>query len=77
MSSNNNNFTVNTEQDTITIQPKSQTKVDIIFNPSSIGNGNGQQQHQSNISFVNDKVCIENKNKKESYLNEHIIDSTR
>jgi hypothetical protein len=58
MSSNNNNFTVNTEQDTITIQPKSQTKVDIIFNPSSIGNGSEQQQHQSNISFVNDKVCI-------------------
>lgn len=58
MSSNNNNFSVNTEQDIITIQPKSQAKVNIVFNPSSIGNGNEQQQHQSNISFVNDKVCI-------------------
>jgi hypothetical protein len=54
-----NNFTINTEQDTITVQPKSQTKVNIIFNPSSIGSGD-EQQHQSKISFINDKVCIGN-----------------
>jgi hypothetical protein len=61
MSSNNNNFTINTDQDTVTIQPKSQAKVNVIFNPSSIGNGN-EQQHQSKISFINDKVCIQEKN---------------
>jgi hypothetical protein len=51
-----NNFTINTDQDTLTVQPKSQTKVNIVFNPSSIGSGD-EQQHQSKISFVNDKVC--------------------
>ncbi len=55
ISSNKNNFIVNTDQDTITVQPKSQAKVNITFNPSSIGNGD-EQQHQSKISFVNDKV---------------------
>ena len=57
VSSNNNNFMINADQDTITIQPKSQAKVDIVFNPSSIGNGD-EQKHQSKISFINDKVCI-------------------
>ncbi|CAF4360629.1 unnamed protein product, partial [Adineta steineri] len=52
---NNNNFTLNTDQDTITIPPKSQAKINIIFNPSSIGTGSEQQQHQTNISFVNEK----------------------
>ncbi|CAF3339438.1 unnamed protein product [Rotaria sp. Silwood1] len=53
--SNNNNFTINTDQDTITVQPKSQAKVNVTFNPSAIGNGN-EQKHQSKISFVNDKL---------------------
>ncbi|CAF3695722.1 unnamed protein product [Adineta steineri] len=53
---NNNNFTLNTDQDTITIPPKSQAKINIIFNPSSIGTGSEQQQHQTNISFVNEKI---------------------
>lgn len=53
-----NNFTIGSNQDTITVQPKSETKVNIVFNPSSIGNGD-EQQHQSKISFVSDKVCIE------------------
>lgn len=59
VSSNMNNFTIGSNQDAITVQPKSQTKVNIVFNPSSIGNGDEQQQHQSKISFVSDKVCIE------------------
>ncbi|CAF4396047.1 unnamed protein product, partial [Rotaria sp. Silwood2] len=46
--SNNNNFTINTDQDTITIQPKSQAKVNVMFNPSSIGSGS-EQKHQSKI----------------------------
>ncbi|UJR33894.1 hypothetical protein I4U23_021314 [Adineta vaga] len=56
MSSNNNNFSMNTDQDTITIPGKSQTKVNIIFNPSSIGSGTEQQPHQSTISFNNEKL---------------------
>lgn len=59
VSSNTNHFSINNDQDAITVQPKSQTKVNIVFNPSSIGNGD-EQQHQSKISFVNDKVCIKN-----------------
>lgn len=54
--SNNNNFTVDGDQETITVPPKSQAKLNVIFNPSSIGDGN-EQKHQSKISFVNDKVC--------------------
>ena len=48
---------INADHETITIQPKSQAKVDIVFNPSSIGIGD-EQKHQSKISFINDKVCI-------------------
>ena len=58
VSSNANNFTIGSNQETITVQPKSQTKVNIVFNPSSIGGGD-EQQHQSKISFVSDKVGIE------------------
>ncbi|CAF2209937.1 unnamed protein product [Rotaria magnacalcarata] len=53
--SNNNNFSINGDQDTVTVQPRSQAKINVIFNPSSIGNGNEQKQ-QSKISFLNDKL---------------------
>ncbi|CAF5144107.1 unnamed protein product, partial [Rotaria magnacalcarata] len=53
--SNNNNFSINGDQDTVTVQPRSQAKINVIFNPSSIGNGNEQKQ-QSKISFLNDKI---------------------
>jgi hypothetical protein len=56
-SSNKNNFSVNTDQEALTMQSKSQAKVNVVFNPSSIGSGTEQQPHQSTISFVNEKVC--------------------
>lgn len=73
MSSNNNNFSLNTDQDTITIPAKSQTKVNVIFNPSSIGSGTEQQPHQSIISFNNDKVSIP-KRETRSDFHAHVLD---
>ena len=71
---NNNNFTINTDQDTVTIPPKSQAKINIVFNPSSIGSGSEQQQHQTNISFVNEKVCtIRKKYKKKKKKRRNFI----